>query len=919
MQVKKQNPHFQSLQGRYTYAIRCMEERPVKKMLRACRKLFFNDIEDNHRKDVDPIAVFALGPAVLQAFDLRIGRYSDIQGQFVEAQARGKRVVIYPSLSKRQLLAKTGYYDILLEHIRVFMDALYKQRTGFNIQTTVPVEELTKDYIYPKTLTEVQHLVDLIASYSSDGKDPHNHVISIDTETNTLYPHREKLKILSLVVAWDNGKAASIPIEHPETPWTLEQVHPLIAQLLESPKPKIFHNAKFDLQVLTRKGWNTRRFAWDTLLGEHLLAEDKKGFYGLKPLVKVYLPKYAGYEDQLHELLKTHESASQVGQLKTEDRDRVSKMSKAEQKLAKDTGFYNIPLAELNTYGAIDADVTRQLYMNQRERMRAENLLLTKKRKDIGTSKYFRDLVQPLTSYVDPLKEIMMFRAVPVSRVLAGMELYGVPVDSNYIEDLVIEMDRTIHRTKIALGQMVPHNAFEKEFNPNSASHLRKVLFGTGFKHPDTGESICYRGIITPPTTSTGLYSTNAQFLRSLKSQHSCPFAAVLLEYRAIVKARSTFVENIRVLSREDGRMHTTYHVNGTSTGRLSSSNENMQNIPTFIGEHNIKKMFVPSDRENMVIVNIDAKAAEVRLYAAYSGDIALIQALNDGMDPHSFFSAMVYKPSTILVGVPPEHREAILQLVGIDEEHDWSYDDFQNISVFSGTKEAKGTNPEYGKRLEKLRKNMKRVVFGILYGASSRKVSEIVGIPMDQAQTIIDALFRMFPTIPQYVSKTKEQIQQLGMVETFIGRRRRLNLAGLPPKLQAKAMRQAVNFKIQSNSSDIVMDVLCDIQQPVRKMGGQLLITVHDSIVFELPKIHIHMLPRFVEEYGTKRIATKYPWLPVPFKWDVTVGPSYGEQMPVPVYLEKHQGQQESLSIPANHDDYLEHEIKQDFESLTG
>lgn len=1349
---KAKRNNLRNLEGRYTYAIRCMHERPVRKMLKACRQFFFNDLDQNHKKNVEPIMIFAMGPAVLQAFDIKVGKYSDVQGQFIEAKARGKKVIIFPSLSKRQLIAKTGFYDILLRHIEIFMDAVDRRNRGLTIATKVPLEELTKDYIYPKTVDEVRKLVEMIVEYADTGKDPNNHVISIDTETNTLYPHRSKLKVLSLVVAWDTGKAASIPLEHPETPWTLEEVYPYISQLLNCQKPKVFHNAKFDLKVLARKGWHVRRFLWDTLLGEHLLSEDKKGFYGLKPLTKLVLPQYAGYEDQLHEALKKEESDNLIQQIKTEEEKRTkkkekkeekSKLSKAERTLAKDTGFIGIALDKLNLYGAVDADVTRQLYLSQRQRMDQEEQDLAYKRKKIGTNRYFKELVRPMTNSITPLKNLMISRSVPVSRVLADMELNGVPIDREYIEDLAIEMDRSILHSKVDLHAMILPNSVPKGvFNPNSAPQLRKILYSTGFKHPETGELVCYKGVIKPPETKTGLISTNAQFLRSLKTQHDCPFSKVLLEYRATMKARGTFVENIRVLSREDGRMHTTFHINGTSTGRLcvsedtildtdkgsfvisqldltkiqnvsilthanrlrrinavfykgrermyrvklkngdeievtanhrfftpqgvkrlrelkpgdevttfrnhshtllrgdrylrrgfysplprrktngsrvqefgcqyqdsaqfgssiqgkicradsnaetphllhgvkgeyprekshakhsspekettgtrvcrvqhtrnrqtpknnfmvcaakspvtffgestlsrnltvqdvrfrfgifgtartifpwnrascshilrqsssvlpktvrrscptnrtsvvckrtgkkpwettrkennsegssllefkparnafilrvtrgryssypassylqklygrlwvssyetssrsrrtipwerghqktgspetsgglasgvssialhdktggnrpeggrvehsfgigriesitpigiravwdieveedhsyvahgfvnhnSSSGENMQNLPLAIGSHNIKKIFVPSDRENMVIVNTDAKAAEVRLYAAYSGDAALIKALQDGMDPHSFFSGMVYRPETILAGVPKASHAEMLSLIGIDDQHAWSYADFESIGRLIGTKDNPGPDPTYGKRLEKLRKNMKRVVFGILYGASRHKISDIVGIPPDQAQAIIDVLFRMFPTIPEYIKRTQQQLQFMGMVETFTGRRRRLNPDGLPPKLAAKAQRQAVNFKIQSNSSDIVLDVLCDVDGPVREMGGRLLITVHDSIVFELPKKYVHQMPDFIEEYGVKRTAQKYPWLPVPFKWDVTVGPSYGEQISIRDFLSEYK----VTEIAFNKDDYIEHEIKQDFEEL--
>jgi DNA polymerase-1 len=354
-------------------------------------------------------------------------------------------------------------------------------------------------------------------------------------------------------------------------------------------------------------------------------------------------------------------------------------------------------------------------------------------------------------------------------------------------------------------------------------------------------------------------------------------------------------------LSEEDGRMHTSFHVVGTATGRLSSSDENMQNIPKFIGEHNIKKIFIPTDPDTQVIVNADAKAAEVRLYAAYSKDKNLIGALNNGMDPHSFFASKVYDPRIVLTGVPRELHKSTLGLIGIDEDHAWNYDDFDNMGKF------KKLDPDYYARLNKLRTNIKRVVFGILYGAGKKTIANTAGIPIEQAQAIIDVLFRMFPTIPEYMHTTKDQIALLHMVETFVGRRRRFAIKNMTHYMKAKAERQAVNFKIQSTSSDIVLGVLTDIDKPLKELDSHLLITVHDSAVFEMPKKYLGQIEEFMEEYGVRRVAKKYPWLPVPFKWDTDVGPSYGELQSVDDYLEN------NPITDVDGDDYIELDIRQD------
>lgn len=918
MEYKETVRAHANLRGRFTYAIRCSRDKPKKKWVDCCAPLMHQELDTCYADlGKKPIPVFAMGKSVLLSLGIKVKKYQDIQGKFVEAKTiSGNRVVVYASLSKRQLANKTGFFEVLSQHIETFLNAVYAlKKHNVPIQTVTPIEKLTEKYIFPKTLQEVSDLVDEIIAYSSEGRDPDNHAIAIDTETNTKFPHRPKLKLLSVVCSWDKAIATSIPVEHPQSPWTLDEVRPHLRRLLQCSKPKIFQNAKFDIKVLRRKGLEVRRTAWDTMLGEHLLNEDKRGFYSLKSIIRPVLPAYAGYEDHLHDHLNQYEADTQLAEaLKEQDQTTAPKKSElkgAAKKLAEDDGFIHVPLNDLNTYGAIDADVTWQLAGIQHSRIVKENKRIDHRRKSLAASgPYFQKLARPGRNINNPTKRLMYERAIPYTKALAKMELTGIRVDHDYIDNLIIEMDRSLTKSEVELNTMIP-NAFHEalgDFNPNSTAHLRVLLFGMGYRDPDTDKIINYQGVVEPSRTETGLESTNARFLRTLVTHYECKFSKLILKYRATHKARHTFVANIRALSLEDGRMHTSFHINGTATGRLSSSDENMQNTPSRIGDHNIKKIFVPTDPENEVIVNADAKAAEVRVYAAYSGDPNLIQALNDGLDPHSFFASKVYQPAAILDGVNKDERKAVMAMVGIDEDHGWTYEDFENRDELSDTE------PRYGKQLGKLRKIIKRVVFGTLYGAHPKKISDIVGIPKEQAAGIIRSLFKMFPTIDTYISQTKEQVQHLGVVETFIGRRRRFNLDGMTRYMSSKAERQAVNFKIQSTSSDIVMGVLCAMMEPLEvEFGGRMLITVHDSVVFDLNKEYISQMPEFIMEYGVKQVARDYPWLPVPFKWDVEVGPSYGELTSIDRYL----NQQVVTQRVIDEDDYIEQEIRQDLQEM--
>jgi DNA polymerase I-like protein with 3'-5' exonuclease and polymerase domains/uracil-DNA glycosylase len=874
----------------YTYAVRCEIDKPTKKTIDACSPQL-TDFILQYKTDKPPI-ILALGKEVLQALGLPIkGKFKELQGRILKLKLGGHTAYVIPTMSKRQLLTKSGYMPVLQQHIQTALDL-----TQSTSQTNLAAIDLTlfENYVYPKTLEEVSKLVDMILTYKSGEISPENWMISIDTETNTVNPHRKKLKMLTFIVAWDVGKAASIPIEHPEAAWTYADILPYIKLLCGCMKPKVMHNAKYDLRVLKRKGITVSRLGWDTMISEHLLHEDKSGYYNLKQLTKDYLPQYGGYEEEVRAV----------------DHIQVKGLKGAAKKLAEDDGYANVPLDKLNLYGCIDGDVTLQLAHLQRqhivEESNAQRIKQHNLHKATNGSPRFKHLYTPACNLNNPLIQIMYHRALPLTRVLADMETHGMAIDRGYLEQLAENMDIELIKLKSKLDSMVLPGSLSDSFNPNSTPQVTRVLFYTGYAHPETQEIINYKERIPEADlrkTATGAISVDAGFLRYLKNTFTCTFASTLLDYRAVYKARSTFIENMRVKGEEDGRMHTSFNITGTATGRLSSSDENMQNIPHTIRGHNIKKVFIPSQPDR-IIVNADAKAAEVRLYAGYSKDANLIKALNDGMDPHSFFASTVYNPESVAGSVSRTDRAQAFKVIGIDENHPWSYADFQKPGQYELS------DPLYSNQLVKLRKNIKRVVFGILYGASEYKIGSIVGISNEQAQAIINVLFKMFPTIKTYIEHTVDQVKQLHFVETFLGRKRRFpNYDTLPFALRSKAQRQAVNFKIQSTSSDIVMDVLCSMAKPIKyDFGGQLLITVHDSVVFELPTRYISQITDFITEYGVNRVASNYPWLPVPFQWDTEVGPSYGEVKPI-VHTS-------NTTNTSEIEDYEEHSIREELKS---
>ena len=930
---RTKNPAYNKIEMYFTYAVHCEIEKPPAIAVEKCADILESQLV-RCTPEGRPIIILAFGPTVLRSLGIKFQKHADVVGKFHSIKVRGRDAYVFASISLKHMVVKAGYVDIVTQHINTFMQQVLLSKLGKHPVLQANVNNIAANYVFPTTVQEVNDLVDKIVAYAPNGMPPGRQLLAIDTETNTLYPHRKKLKLLTVTVAWDAGCAASIPIEHADSPLTLESVRDALIRLFNSENPKVGHNIKYDFKVLRRKGFKLNNIIWDTMVCEHILAEDKKGFYGLKELTRSYLPAYGNYETDVKAYNK-----DVMADAKKEAKDKGEKLSKAEQLLLADDGYASIPLDVLSKYGAIDADVTWQIAVRQRKAMQVEterfvkarapfnnhsNEDLRKKGEILWTNENPTVVIGRGPSW-DPLIRLTTTRAIPTLTTLARMEDRGVCVDRPYTQQLAVKMEQSSREAVINLNSMLP-KGYSTAFNPASAPQIRQILYNIGYLHPETGKLVCYEGIEEPPKTEKGVISTNAKFLKLLALKHKCPFSRTLLEFRAMQKARNTFIENIMVLTREDDRMHTHYHQHGTSSGRLSSSMENMQNIPKKIGIHNIKKIFIPS-HPSLAFVNTDAKAAEVRIYAAYSHDKNLIQALNDGLDPHSFVASLVYSPANILKGIAPEHHKQTLATVGTDDEHPWTYEDFCERDAFidDGLKLPDGKNSslfKYGVKLCDLRSIIKRVVFGILYGATPAKVSSVVSIPDDQAQVIVNTLFTMFPAMKSYIQDTKDQLNSFNFVETFIGRRRRFNnLHSLPFFMRNKAERQSINFKIQSTSSDIVMDVLHHIELPLHNdLRGELLLTVHDSIGFECPKNYVSQLPDFIKKYGVDYVADRYPWLPVPFQWDVEVGNSYGELMSVPNYLKTIENVQFLAPVnPEDENDFIEVEIREDLDADLG
>jgi DNA polymerase-1 len=392
-------------------------------------------------------------------------------------------------------------------------------------------------------------------------------------------------------------------------------------------------------------------------------------------------------------------------------------------------------------YAAEDADVTWQL--------------AAKMRLELKEQQYVFDTVE-----------------CPLLPVLTKMENFGVKIDVQALREYGVELDKKAAE----LQKRIQENA-GGPFNLNSPKQLGEVLFDR------------LKLIEKPKKTATGQYQTNEQVLQSLMGLH--PIIQDILDYREVTKLNNTYVEALpHAVSRVTGRIHTTFHQLMAATGRMASSNPNLQNIPirSDLGRE-IRKAFVPGF-DGWVLMSADYSQIELRVMAALSGDQAMIEAFANGLDIHQATAARVY--GVELDGVLPE-----------------------------------------------MRRTAKMVNFGIIYGISAFGLSQRLGIPRAEAATIIDNYFKQFPGVKRFMEKIVEDAKQCGYVETLTGRRRAIrDLTSANATIRGQAERVAMNTPIQGTAADMIKLAMIHVDAALTKAGLQtrMLLQVHDELLFEMP-----------------------------------------------------------------------------------
>ncbi len=373
----------------------------------------------------------------------------------------------------------------------------------------------------------------------------------------------------------------------------------------------------------------------------------------------------------------------------------------------------------------------------------------------------------------------------PLSYVLADMEYEGVKIDTEALGEMSKDLDEAARKAQDEIFEMAG-----LEFNIASPKQLGEILF----------EKL--KIVDNPKKTKTGQYATGEEILSKLATEHE--IAAKILEFREYQKLKSTYVDALpKLISPVSGRVHTDFRQTVAATGRLSSNNPNLQNIPIRTEKgREIRKAFIPESDEYK-IMSADYSQIELRIMAAFSKDESMIQAFRDGRDIHATTAAKVF---------------------GVELD-----------------------DVEPG-----MRRKAKEVNFGIIYGISAFGLSQNLDISRSEAGEIIESYFKEFPGVKTYMDGMVEQAKKDGFVETILGRRRYLrNINSRNFTMRGFDERNAVNAPIQGSAADIIKIAMIDIHKWMKqeKLKSKMLIQVHDELVFEMHREEEKLMTEKVEE----------------------------------------------------------------------
>jgi DNA polymerase-1 len=428
----------------------------------------------------------------------------------------------------------------------------------------------------------------------------------------------------------------------------------------------------------------------------------------------------------------------------------------------------DVPLEDAAEYAGEDVDITLQL-------------------KEVFAKEIDKD---------DKLKKLFYDMELPLIPVLAAMEYEGVKIDTSTLEELSAELNTELIKIQEEVFQLAG-----TEFNIGSPKQLGEVLFDQ------------LRLVEKPKKTKSGQYATGENILSALATEHA--IARRILDFREVQKLKNTYVDALpKLISDYDGRIHTSYNQAVTSTGRLSSTQPNLQNIPIRTEKGQLIRRAFVARNEDFMLMSADYSQVELRIMASFSKDESMIDAFRHGRDIHATTAARIYGVS--LEEVTPEMR-----------------------------RKAKTAN------------------FGIIYGVSAFGLAQQLSIPRQEASDIIKAYFKEFPSIKNFMDSAIQKAKERGYVETIMGRRRYLrDINSRNPTLRGYAERNAINAPIQGTAADMIKLAMVSIEDWMRreKLKSRMIMQVHDELIFDVHQSETERVKHTVQELMIHALPLEVP-----------------------------------------------------------
>jgi len=583
----------------------------------------------------------------------------------------------------------------------------------------------------------------------------HATMIAFDTETTSTNAMQAGLVGISLAVSQQEGYY--IPIGHlTGKQLELDEVISALKVPLSDPGiAKIAHNAKFDILILERVGLPVSPVTFDTMIAEWLINPDSRNL-GLKNMAWVKL----GYE-------MTHIEA-----LIGTGRSQITMEA--------------VPISQAANYAVADAVVTLRLHG-----------MLQKELEQVNATELFNTVEMPL---------------IPI---LAQMEMNGVALDKDFLENFGKELETSLHDIEYKIYGLVG-----EPFNINSTQQLSDVLFKRlGLEPPDRSRK-----------TTSGFLSTAAGVLEDMRGQHEV--VDLILDYREIAKLKSTYVDSLPLqINPQTGRVHTSFNQTGTVTGRVASSDPNLQNIPTRSDLGRKVRFGFVAEPGNLLLA-VDYSQIELRIVSHMAQDEAMMDAFRNGQDIHATTAAAIF-----------------------------------DVPLDKVTKDQ--------------RRHAKAINFGLIYGMSPYGLTRSTDLTLAEAENFVKAYFARFPGVKAYLDGTRKTATERGYVETMLGRRRYFpNLkSGTNFNLRQREEREAINAPIQGTAADIIKLAMLKLPQELKSAGlsAKLLLQVHDELILELPKEELTQTAALV-----KQVMENAYTLSIPVTTDARSGISWGELEPL-------------------------------------